>query len=110
MGSTGSTGRRSAGSEPPGETESPPGTLLVLWRRLLNWLMTHWPGRTVMRTARSFTRTELFDRSMTVAAQLFTCVMATSMVACVPPLNCRTKSLFPDSSNCTILCTFSQSR
>jgi membrane protein len=27
-----------------------------------------------MRTARSFTRTELFDRSMTVAAQLFTCV------------------------------------
>ncbi|HWI00017.1 MAG TPA: YhjD/YihY/BrkB family envelope integrity protein [Propionibacteriaceae bacterium] len=74
MGPTRSTGRRSAGSEPASETESHPGTLLVLWRRLLNWLVTHWPGRTVMRTARSFTRTELFDRSMTVAAQLFTCV------------------------------------
>jgi len=74
MGPTRSTGNRSAGSEPAGETESHPGPLLVLWRRLLNWLVTHWPGRTVMRTARSFTRTELFDRSMTVAAQLFTCV------------------------------------
>ena len=74
MGSTRSTGGRSAGSELPGETESSPGTLVVLWRRLVNWLVTHWPGRTVMRTARSFTRTELFDRSMTVAAQLFTCV------------------------------------
>ena len=74
MGSTSSTGGRSPGSELAGDSESPPGTLLVLWRRLVKWLVTHWPGRTVMRTARSFTRTELFDRSMTIAAQLFTCV------------------------------------
>jgi membrane protein len=74
MGSTRSAGNRSAGSESAAETESHPGPMLVLWRRPVKWMVTHWPGRTVMRTARSFTRTELFDRSMTVAAQLFTCV------------------------------------
>ena len=31
-----------------------------------------WPARTILRSARAFTRVELFDRSMTVAAQLFT--------------------------------------
>jgi hypothetical protein len=40
----------------------------------------------------------------------FTCVIATLTFACVPPLNCSTKSLFPDNSNCTIFCTFSQPR
>lgn len=33
-----------------------------------------WPGRTVLRSLRAFTRVELFDRSMTVAAQLFTSI------------------------------------
>ena len=74
MESTRNAGNRSAGSESAAETESHPGPMLVLWRRRVKWMVTHWPGRTVMRTARSFTRTELFDRSMTVAAQLFTCV------------------------------------
>jgi len=48
--------------------------LRVQAQRLLAWLGSHWPGRTVVRTLRAFNRVELFDRSMTVAAQLFTCV------------------------------------
>jgi uncharacterized BrkB/YihY/UPF0761 family membrane protein len=83
MGSTESTGGRPAGNKPAGgpdgsqpadDTASAPGALLVLWRRLVTWLLAHWPGRVVVRTARAFNRVELFDRSMTVAAQLFTCV------------------------------------
>jgi membrane protein len=50
------------------------GALLVLWRRLVSWLPVQWPGRVVVRTLRSFNRVELFDRSMTIAAQLFTCI------------------------------------
>ena len=37
-------------------------------------LMQLWPGRTVLRSLQAFTRVELFDRSMTVAAQLFTSI------------------------------------
>ncbi|WP_322938388.1 YhjD/YihY/BrkB family envelope integrity protein [Nocardioides bizhenqiangii] len=46
----------------------------MFWRRLVSWLLVHWPGRVVVRTVRSFNRVELFDRSMTIAAQLFTCI------------------------------------
>jgi membrane protein len=83
MGSTEGTAGRPTGNKPAGGpdgiqpadgTERPPGTLLVLWRRLVAWLVSHWPGRVVVRTLRSFNRVELFDRSMTIAAQLFTCV------------------------------------
>lgn len=61
-------------SQPADDTERGPSRLLVLWRRLVTWLLTHWPGRVVVRTAKSFNRVELFDRSMTIAAQLFTCI------------------------------------
>ncbi len=83
MASTESTAGRPSGNDPTGApdgglpadgTESHPSLLLLLWRRLVAWLQTHWPGRVVVRTLRSFNRVELFDRSMTVAAQLFTCV------------------------------------
>jgi membrane protein len=33
-----------------------------------------WPARSMLRSAQAFTRVELFDRSMTVAAQLFTSI------------------------------------
>ena len=36
--------------------------------------MQLWPVRTVLRSLQAFTRVELFDRSMTVAAQLFTSI------------------------------------
>ena len=44
-------------------TARPPGQLTVSW-----------PGRTAVRTLTSFGRVGLFDRSMTIAAQLFTSV------------------------------------
>lgn len=62
------------GSQLDDDTVSLRGPLLVLWRRLGGWLLVHWPGRVVVRTLRSFNRVELFDRSMTIAAQLFTCI------------------------------------
>jgi membrane protein len=83
MASTESTAGRPSGNEPTkapdggqpaDDTESHASMLLLFWRRLVAWLPTHWPGRVVVRTLRSFNRVELFDRSMTVAAQLFTCV------------------------------------
>jgi len=43
-------------------------------RRLIAWLETRWLGRIVLRCTRSSVRIELFDRSMTIAAQLFTSV------------------------------------
>jgi membrane protein len=43
-------------------------------QRLIAWLETRWLGRIVLRTTRSSVRIELFDRSMTIAAQLFTSV------------------------------------
>ncbi|MDP9143508.1 MAG: YihY/virulence factor BrkB family protein, partial [Actinomycetota bacterium] len=46
--------------------------LVTLMRRLVKWLLSSWLGRTVVRSAVSATRIELFDRSMTVSAQLFT--------------------------------------
>jgi membrane protein len=62
------------GSQLAGDTGSLRNALLVHWRRLVSWLLVHWPGRVVVRTLRSFNRVELFDRSMTIAAQLFTCI------------------------------------
>jgi membrane protein len=47
-----------------------PDRVAVFARRMLD----RWPGRVVMRTTSSSMRIELFDRSMTIAAQLFTSV------------------------------------
>ena len=44
-------------------------------QRSVTWLLTHWPGRMVIRTALSCVRVGLFDRSMTIAAQFFTSVL-----------------------------------
>jgi len=38
------------------------------------WLLSRWPGRIAIRTAATCIRVELFDRSMTIAAQFFTSV------------------------------------
>ncbi|TIC87740.1 YihY/virulence factor BrkB family protein [Nocardioides sp. GY 10113] len=40
----------------------------------LVWLMEHWPGRVALRIATGLQRIQVFDRAMTIAAQLFTSV------------------------------------
>ena len=44
-------------------------------RRTVGWLLSHWPGRIVLRSAATFVRIDMFDRSMTIAAQFFTSVL-----------------------------------
>ncbi len=43
-------------------------------RRPLPWLMSNWPGRVALRMIAGFQRIQIFDRAMTLAAQLFTSV------------------------------------
>lgn len=43
-------------------------------RRVVRWLLSRWPGRIAIRSAETCIRIELFDRSMTIAAQFFTSV------------------------------------
>ncbi|WP_426244522.1 YhjD/YihY/BrkB family envelope integrity protein [Nocardioides sp. LHG3406-4] len=48
---------------------------LPSWVQLLSaWLLSRWPGRIVINGLESFVRLDMFDRSMTVAAQFFTSV------------------------------------
>ena len=47
----------------------PPGL-----QRLLTRLASRWPGRILVESVGSFLRLEMFDRSMTIAAQFFTAV------------------------------------
>jgi len=49
-------------------------------RRRAEESLTRWPGRVAMRTAATCVRVELFDRSMTIAAQFFTSVFPTLIV------------------------------
>jgi uncharacterized BrkB/YihY/UPF0761 family membrane protein len=46
-------------------------------RDVVEWLLSRWPGRIAIRTAATSIRIELFDRSMTIAAQFFTSVFPT---------------------------------
>ena len=43
-------------------------------QHLSAWLLSRWPGRVVTRGLESFVRLDMFDRSMTIAAQFFTSV------------------------------------
>ncbi len=43
-------------------------------RRQIPWLMSNWPGRVGLRIVAGFQRIQIFDRAMTIAAQLFTSV------------------------------------
>ena len=45
--------------------------------RVVEWLLSRWPGRVAIRGAATSIRIELFDRSMTIAAQFFTSVFPT---------------------------------
>ena len=46
-------------------------------QRGVEWALSRWPGRIAIRTAATCIRIELFDRSMTIAAQFFTSVFPT---------------------------------
>lgn len=48
--------------------------LPVRLRHVAEWMLLHWPGRMLLRIAATCIRIELFDRSMTIAAQFFTSV------------------------------------
>jgi membrane protein len=43
-------------------------------QRALAWLLTRWLGRIVIHGVKAFVRLDMFDRSMTIAAQFFTSV------------------------------------
>jgi uncharacterized BrkB/YihY/UPF0761 family membrane protein len=48
---------------------------------LLAWMMEHWPGRVALRVAAGLRRIQVFDRAMTIAAQLFTSVFPILIMA-----------------------------
>jgi membrane protein len=52
-------------------------------RPVVAWALSHWPGRIFLRTAATVARIELFDRSMTIAAQLFTSVIPLLILSAV---------------------------
>jgi membrane protein len=72
----------SPGSPEPGSAEAATraaaeaalGRLPPRLRRSVARLLSRWPGRIVFRSAASCVRIEIFDRSMTIAAQFFTSV------------------------------------
>ena len=72
----------SPGSPEPGPAEaaaraaaqSALGRLPPRMRPAVTRLLSRWPGRIVFRSAASCVRIEVFDRSMTIAAQFFTSV------------------------------------
>src|SRR5262245_46336740 len=43
-------------------------------RRILAWMLSRWPGRILVGSTAAFIKVELFDRSMSIAAQFFTSV------------------------------------
>ncbi len=45
------------------------------WRGTVERVLARWLGRTLIRTTDAFIRLEVFDRSMTIAAQFFTSVL-----------------------------------
>lgn len=44
-------------------------------RERVEWVLSLWIGRTLMRVAAACVRVEIFDRSMTIAAQFFTSIL-----------------------------------
>jgi membrane protein len=50
-------------------------------RRIAEWMLEHWPGRMLLRITAKCIRIELFDRSMTIAAQFFTSVFPIIIMA-----------------------------
>jgi len=50
------------------------GRLPDWMQRMFAWLLARWPGRILIHGVKAFVRLDMFDRSMTIAAQFFTAV------------------------------------
>ncbi|WP_313408962.1 YhjD/YihY/BrkB family envelope integrity protein [Aeromicrobium sp.] len=50
-------------------------------KRPVEWFLSRWIGRTLLRVAGACMRVEIFDRSMTIAAQFFTSILPLLIVA-----------------------------
>lgn len=50
-------------------------------RRPVEWFLSRWIGRTLLRVAGACVRVEIFDRAMTIAAQFFTSILPLLIVA-----------------------------
>jgi membrane protein len=50
------------------------GRLPAWMQRSIAWLLSRWPGRIAIHGVKRFLRLDMFDRSMTIAAQFFTSV------------------------------------
>ncbi|MFH7324391.1 YhjD/YihY/BrkB family envelope integrity protein [Aeromicrobium sp. JJY06] len=50
-------------------------------RERVQWVLSTWIGRTLMRLAAASVRVEIFDRAMTIAAQFFTSILPLLIVA-----------------------------
>ena len=70
----GSAAPTSAAAVAAGQAEAALSRLPPRLRKWVVWLLSHYPGRIVLRTAATCIRIEIFDRSMTIAAQFFTAV------------------------------------
>jgi membrane protein len=62
-------------------------------RRRVEWLLGQWPGRIVVGVTAAARRIELFDRSMTIAAQFFTSIFPILIALAVPK---QTRSLLDE--------------
>ncbi len=82
---------------------------LGIHQLVIPWPTLYETGR--LRSTRCRDALRVSPIRVSKGTQLFgTGVIATSTSDCEAPLNCRMKFLLPESSNCTILCTFSQPR
>jgi membrane protein len=74
---------------------------------VVDWMMANWPGRIFLRSAATVVRIELFDRSMTIAAQLFTSIFPVLLTLAVLVGRSRAEDLadavnMPDASRAVL--------
>ncbi len=74
------------GTEPEGDStrdiiESVAGHLPRGAQDKIDWALSQWPGRLLTRATSGFVRIEVFDRSMTIAAQFFTSIFPILIMA-----------------------------
>ena len=80
-GGTGTPAPLSPEAATAADVEAALGRLPPRLRRWVAWLLSRYPGRILLGTAATCIRIELFDRSMTIAAQFFTSVLPLLILA-----------------------------
>jgi membrane protein len=74
MDSNGGAGTAEAEDVAKARAEAALSRLPPRLRRVVAWLLSRWPGRILIHGARACIRVDIFDRSMTIAAQFFSSV------------------------------------